>query len=384
MRQGFVIDKESVGRMRMELNVREGSWALPQRPWGAKECRGAFLLVAFFLVGGILVSPIFPTSGLVQVLLLPFLILAFVDYLLYRAYAATKFRQDLVNLSVLLEKETLGDFYRKGGNPTDETEGASSAPQEERVLYPAMEVQKEAVQRQIDTGNLCGKMVLDAGCGTGEIAALFATGGNYVAATELSLKDLAKVPQGGKLRRICSDVQSLPFKDGAFEGANCTDLLEHLENPGKTLQELSRVLKTGAWLLLSTPSGHSPFLEEVYNPVNPLVLIEKACSLFCEKLLPPRRLMQRFFAGEGRFVYVYHTAFSKGNLATMLEESGFRVGWCASYGFLNRGFSFLAFLAPFLTPDRKKRSVLGVERFFSRLPVMNLLGANLLLVARKR
>src|SRR5262249_12816630 len=53
-------------------------------------------------------------------------------------------------------------------------------------------------------------------------------------------------------------VFSLPFADATFDGAVMFEVIEHVPRREeiKALRELRRVLKPGAWLVLSTPYGH--------------------------------------------------------------------------------------------------------------------------------
>jgi len=51
-------------------------------------------------------------------------------------------------------------------------------------------------------------------------------------------------PEAGK-RFVMADSEALPFKSGAFEYANCANLLEHLEHPGRACEEIMRIAKAG-------------------------------------------------------------------------------------------------------------------------------------------
>jgi SAM-dependent methyltransferase len=51
---------------------------------------------------------------------------------------------------------------------------------------------------------------------------------------------------------ICS-VNCLPFEDGRFGGVICEHVLEHLEEPAKAIEEISRVLKPKGLLILIVP-----------------------------------------------------------------------------------------------------------------------------------
>jgi SAM-dependent methyltransferase len=52
---------------------------------------------------------------------------------------------------------------------------------------------------------------------------------------------------------ILGDAQNIPVKSNAVDCVKCTELLEHVEHPEKVLGEISRVLKPGGTLILSTP-----------------------------------------------------------------------------------------------------------------------------------
>jgi SAM-dependent methyltransferase len=48
------------------------------------------------------------------------------------------------------------------------------------------------------------------------------------------------------------DAHALPFVDGAFDVVLCTEVLEHLVEPQRAIDEMHRVLKPGGQLLLTT------------------------------------------------------------------------------------------------------------------------------------
>jgi SAM-dependent methyltransferase len=51
---------------------------------------------------------------------------------------------------------------------------------------------------------------------------------------------------------IVADAHSLPFKDSEFELVLCTEVLEHVKNPQKVIDEIGRVLKPGGRVILTT------------------------------------------------------------------------------------------------------------------------------------
>lgn len=52
---------------------------------------------------------------------------------------------------------------------------------------------------------------------------------------------------------ILSDAQNIPVKSNAVDCVKCTELLEHVEYPERVIGEISRILKPGGALILSTP-----------------------------------------------------------------------------------------------------------------------------------
>ncbi len=49
------------------------------------------------------------------------------------------------------------------------------------------------------------------------------------------------------------NAENIPVKNNSFDGIICSQLLEHVINPKKILQEIYRVLKSGKHLLLTVP-----------------------------------------------------------------------------------------------------------------------------------
>jgi 2-polyprenyl-6-hydroxyphenyl methylase/3-demethylubiquinone-9 3-methyltransferase len=99
--------------------------------------------------------------------------------------------------------------------------------------------------------------ILDVGCGGGLLAEEFARLGCAVSGVDPSTDSLevarAHAREGGldiDYREATGD--ALPFADGEFPAAYCCDVLEHVDDVGRTVAEIARVLEPGAVFLYDT------------------------------------------------------------------------------------------------------------------------------------
>lgn len=111
-----------------------------------------------------------------------------------------------------------------------------------------------------------GRRVLDAGCGAGYGAELInRTGAESVMAIDVSETALelarSSVSEGVTCQQ--GDVMALPFDDATFEVVVCFEVIEHVDDPERALDELSRVLTPDGLLLVSSPN------RDRYVPGNP-------------------------------------------------------------------------------------------------------------------
>jgi 2-polyprenyl-6-hydroxyphenyl methylase/3-demethylubiquinone-9 3-methyltransferase len=87
--------------------------------------------------------------------------------------------------------------------------------------------------------------VLDIGCGGGFLTNFLASS-YQVTGIDLSKESLAiakKQDPTQSVQYLFADATDLPFKNESFEAVFAMDLLEHVEEPERVIQEASRVLK---------------------------------------------------------------------------------------------------------------------------------------------
>jgi SAM-dependent methyltransferase len=104
--------------------------------------------------------------------------------------------------------------------------------------------------------------VLDAGCGTGEWAALL-TAPEVVCVDQSEAAVEAARARGFEALR--ADIQALPFEDGSFDVVMCNWVLYHLADLDLGLSEIARVLRPGGRFVGAyNREGH---LEELWSRV---------------------------------------------------------------------------------------------------------------------
>ncbi|MEV4398762.1 class I SAM-dependent methyltransferase [Nonomuraea sp. NPDC049607] len=108
-------------------------------------------------------------------------------------------------------------------------------------------------------GNVTGRRILDAGCGSGPLFSALRDRGATVTGVDASAGMLEQARQrlGADADLQVADLADpLPFPDEAFDDVIASLVLHYLEDWGPTLAELRRVLKPGGRLLVSV---HHPF-----------------------------------------------------------------------------------------------------------------------------
>ncbi len=103
-------------------------------------------------------------------------------------------------------------------------------------------------------GDVTGRRILDAGCGSGPLFAALRDRGAIVTGIDTStgMLELARRRLGDSADRQVADLGSpLPFPDGAFDDVIASLVLHDLEDWGPALTELRRVLTPGGRLIVA-------------------------------------------------------------------------------------------------------------------------------------
>ena len=121
--------------------------------------------------------------------------------------------------------------------------------------------------------------VLDVGCGQGSLIKEIISCFPYVSVFGCDISfELCRISAKKNPEAIIiqSDAENLSFADGYFDFVFMTEVLEHLLNPAKALQEVSRVLEASGNFLLTVPNRDwlryraYKKARENYQPVDPV------------------------------------------------------------------------------------------------------------------
>jgi len=96
-----------------------------------------------------------------------------------------------------------------------------------------------------------GGVLLDAGCGTGDLWRLVAR--NFSSCIGVDAVRYQGLPAEVGFRPANLD-GPLPLEDASVDTAAAIEVIEHLENPRAFMRELARVTKPGGWIVVTTPN----------------------------------------------------------------------------------------------------------------------------------
>lgn len=109
--------------------------------------------------------------------------------------------------------------------------------------------------------------ILDIGCGSSLILASLPT----AIGLDVLVNKLRYVARRGS-PVVLGSIFQLPFADASFDGVVCSQVIEHIPAGDKPFQEIARVMKPGARLVIGTPDYGRPWwpiIEWLYKNVNP-------------------------------------------------------------------------------------------------------------------
>jgi len=159
-----------------------------------------------------------------------------------------------------------------------------------------------------------GDRIIDIGCGDGFYLYLLSNlpiklnlvGFDY---DQIVLTNARKNLASKKIKLVQGSATDMPFKSGEFAKAIMTEVLEHIDDDEKALNEVFRILKPKGVLFLTVPNYRFPFL---WDPIN--WLLQNIFGTHIEGT--------GFLAG----IWARHLRlYKKEDLERIIKKSGFKI-----------------------------------------------------------
>jgi ubiquinone/menaquinone biosynthesis C-methylase UbiE len=133
---------------------------------------------------------------------------------------------------------------------------------------PLIEMEEKPLLAMI--GNVKGRLILDAGCGTGRISLKLLKKGAIVKGIDISNKMLAKAKEKCKKYKGISEfklasIYKIPYRKNMFDMVICSLIISHLRNLNRAIKEMARVLRSGGLMIISDLHPYTILLRDVYT-----------------------------------------------------------------------------------------------------------------------
>jgi len=128
-------------------------------------------------------------------------------------------------------------------------------------------------QYVIENPDPCKGLVLDVGCGSGELVNALQSHNFQVIGLDKDVQHLAALNAamrriGESCNLVAADVSRLPFRNSSFEALYCMEVINMLDKDYNALTEFARVLKRNGTCTISVPNARYP---AIYDPINRLL-----------------------------------------------------------------------------------------------------------------
>ncbi len=185
--------------------------------------------------------------------------------------------------------------------------------------------------------------VLDLGCGSGFYSTALHKLGYDMTAADVS--DQFKYRDEIKFVRFDAD-KKMPFESDFFDYVVLAEIIEHLKDPNRVINDVHRVLKTNGKLFLSTPN--------ILNLKSRMrFLTEGAYEYFREPPLEHRKHCEETGIDVSQ---IHVTPYRYHELELLLNDCGFSIDGIFTSIYENKGLSFLVPLIKMQLNGKAKRS----------------------------
>lgn len=99
-----------------------------------------------------------------------------------------------------------------------------------------------------------GQLFLDVGCTDARVVLALKRNKDFFVGIDIDIRALNTAKNTG-IKAVAASAEHLPFKEGAFDGIICSEVLEHLADDRGAIKEIARVLKKSGLLVISVPNS---------------------------------------------------------------------------------------------------------------------------------
>lgn len=184
--------------------------------------------------------------------------------------------------------------------------------------------------------------VLDVGCGNGVISRAIGVRGFHVRGIDVSERAIEKARELNTNPNVTFEVKSaeaLVASGKSYHAIICSEVLEHLRDPGKLLKVLHQCLMDNGVLIITVPNGRGPRELLVTRPV---IALEKRNN-WIWKLV---KRSKKAFGYKGTTIQsdaddlTHIQFFTNKSLKKLATENGFRITQFAKTNFIDDVFPF--------------------------------------------
>ena len=178
----------------------------------------------------------------------------------------------------------------------------------------------DTLRRYVPALNIDNARVLDIGCGDAGVLIAIAEAGAETAGIELDEKSLQRAAlraeeHGVRVELRSGVAEALPWGEASFDLVILDNVLEHVKDRERTLQEIHRVLRPGGFLYMVTPKPFSLYSlwNDPHYDLAGLVLLPRSAQIwYFEKV-----------RGGGEGTYDVEVIPTRWRIRRMLRRAGF-------------------------------------------------------------
>lgn len=179
--------------------------------------------------------------------------------------------------------------------------------------------------------------VLDVGCGNGIISLQLGNLGYDVHGIDMSEKSIENARKNNRFNNVSfsvMDVETLKATGKRFDAIICSEVLEHLQEPGRLVKELHSVLSDQGILIVTVPNGKGPRECLVTKP---FLKLRSKNNFLWHLIVGTKKVLG--YSGttvQSANDNLDHIQFfSKKDLLALSKENGFRIDCIKSSNFID-------------------------------------------------